>query len=320
MEIALLIIHNHKFTKNIEIIESVYRERFSNIFHLVPFYEGGKSNVIPVYESSHFFQGYIAQAFRSFFNEKFDHYFFVADDMIVNPVINEKNYGDLLKVNKGEAFIPRLISLNKDCPWPGVGTAYDFNIKAPGVEAANELPTAKKALEQFEKFNLKNSPLRYDQVHGKKELPKGLSPIKEVLGYFYRRFHRALNKNKTFELPYPLVGAYSDIFIVPGTSIKKFIHYAGIFAATALFVEIALPSALVLSSDIIVTEDDTAFNGVALWPEGWLNIQDKDMEVRAKGYSELDNYDYSLKKLLSNFPKTYLYLHPVKLSKWDTTL
>ena len=114
MEIALIIIHNHKFTKNIEIIERVYQERFSNIFHLVPFYEGAKSNVIPVYESSHFFQGYVAQAFRSFFNAKFDHYFFVADDMIVNPIINEKNYSEHLKIKKGEAFIPRLIPLNKD--------------------------------------------------------------------------------------------------------------------------------------------------------------------------------------------------------------
>ena len=61
--IALVVIYNHRFDGNISIVEDLYRERFSNIFHLVPFYDGDRPDVIPVYENSFQFQGYIAQGF-----------------------------------------------------------------------------------------------------------------------------------------------------------------------------------------------------------------------------------------------------------------
>ena len=70
--IALIIIYNHRYDSNVSILEGIYKERFSDIFHLMPFYDGDKPNVIPVYENSRYFQGYIAQGFRNFFNESFD--------------------------------------------------------------------------------------------------------------------------------------------------------------------------------------------------------------------------------------------------------
>src|SRR5205085_6532757 len=71
---ALVIIYNHQYDENIERLEHLYKRRFGSIFHLVPFYRGSRSNVVPVYENSHYFQGYIAQAFRAFFREDFSHY------------------------------------------------------------------------------------------------------------------------------------------------------------------------------------------------------------------------------------------------------
>ena len=76
-KVALIIIYNHKFDRNIDILENIYKDRFSNIYHLVPFYTGDKSNVISVYENSHYFQGYVAQGFKSYFKEEFEHYFFI---------------------------------------------------------------------------------------------------------------------------------------------------------------------------------------------------------------------------------------------------
>ncbi len=78
------------------------------------------------------------------------------------------------------------------------------------------------------------------------------------------------------------------------------------FSATNLFVEIALPTSLVLSAKEIVSEKDLKLQGKALW---W---ETKDQE--------LDKYDHSLKQLLDQFPINYLYLHPIKLSKWKMDL
>ena len=50
--VALVVIYNHRYDGNISIVEDLYRERFREIFHLVPFYDGDRPNVIPVYESS----------------------------------------------------------------------------------------------------------------------------------------------------------------------------------------------------------------------------------------------------------------------------
>lgn len=84
--VALVLIYNHQYNENIEKLEAIYGPRFDQIYHLVPFYEGDRPNVIPVYEKSHYFQGYIAQAFSSFFSAHYDHYLFVADDLLLNPL------------------------------------------------------------------------------------------------------------------------------------------------------------------------------------------------------------------------------------------
>src|SRR6267142_2302156 len=89
---ALVVMYNHKYEKNIPTVEAIYRGRFEDIFHLVPFHTGTQSNVIPVYENSHFFQGYIAQGLRSFFRPHFTHYIFAADDLVLNPASSRANY------------------------------------------------------------------------------------------------------------------------------------------------------------------------------------------------------------------------------------
>ena len=46
--------------------------------------------VIPVYETSIHFQGFFAQAY-SHLPKDFDYYIFCADDLILNPQLNEDN-------------------------------------------------------------------------------------------------------------------------------------------------------------------------------------------------------------------------------------
>ena len=116
-----------------------------------------------------------------------------------------------------------------------------------------------------------------------------------------------------------MIGGYSDIFLISSNTIKEFCHYCGVFAATKLFVEIALPTSIVLTAQEIITEKDIDFAGKALWPDGWVRMGG-NFERAYNDFDEIEKFNYNLKDLLTNFPKNYLYIHPVKLSKWNTNL
>lgn len=303
-KVALIIIYNHQYNKNIEILEQIYKDRFSNIYHLVPFYKGTKPNVISVYENSYYFQGYVAQGFKSYFNKDYAHYFFIADDLILNPLINERNYFEHLKLNQNTCFIPEFISLHerKDW-WARVGEAFKYKINAPGVEAMEQLPDFKTALEAFKRFGLEIKPLSFDQIWKK---PNSIRDIVRIMArdrnYLFRKIRSKLLRQH-YSLSYPIVGSYSDIFVIESGIIKQFCHYCGVFASTRLFVEIGLPTALVLSAQAIVSEKDLKLQGKALWTKDDCTI--------------LDIYEHDLNKLLNNFPDNHLYIHPIKLSKWS---
>ncbi len=285
-KVALIIIYNHQYNENIEVLEKVYKNKFSDVYHLIPFYTGQKSNVIPVYCRSYYFQGYIAQALNRFYKKEYDHYFFVADDMILNPKINENNYTEYLNLDENSSFLPELISLHETKEvWPWTKNAVNYQSNIPGVEAKKHIPNYKSALERFGKYNLKIKPLKYEQI--------------------WNRFAKdEILLKKEYNLSYPLVSSYSDIFVISASTIKQFSHYCGVFAATELFVELALPTALVLSADKIIQEKDIKLQGKALWTE--------------EDYQILGIYEGKLDNLLNSFPEGFLYLHPIKLSRWNT--
>lgn len=305
---ALIIIYNHQYNKNIDILENIYSSRFSNIYHLMPFYNGEKQNVIPVYECSYYFQGYISQGFKSYFKEEYSHYIFVADDLLLNPKIDEENYTNHFKLDSNTCFIPYFITLHerKD-QWAGLEEAFRWNINLPGVEAKNQIPDYESALHKFKKFNLEIKPLSFNQIR-RKPSRKGSFSKRVLRNIIYSyRFLKDRIQNKSYSLSYPIVGSYSDIFIVSNDAIKEFCHYCGVFAATKLFVELAIPTSLVLSANEIVTIKDLKFQAKGLL------TKDELQELTNK-------YNGSLKRILTEFPPDYLGLHPIKLSKWDTKL
>jgi len=311
-KVALIIIYNHQYNKNIDILERIYKDKFSHIYHLVPFYNGEKENVIPVYESSYYFQGYIAQGVKGFFKEEYSHYFFVADDLILNPVINENNYAEHLNLNAGTSFIPGFIPLHDtDYFWVRACEGVFWSINFPGVEARNQLPGYDEALQKFQQCNLTVKPLRFEQI---RETPttfrNWIRPFvgRQFLDHARFSLHYIKSKltKKTYSLSYPIVGSYSDICVVSSETIKQFCHYCGVFSATKLFVELALPTSLVLSANEIIEEKDLKLKGKALWAEDQTHV--------------VEEFGGSLKKLLTEFPDNCLYIHPIKLSKWDTEL
>lgn len=301
--VALVIIYNHQYNQNIEIVENIYKERFSHIFHLVPFYNGDKTNVIPVYCSSYYFQGYVAQGFKSYFKEVYDHYFFIADDLILNPVVNEHNYGEQLKLKPGSCFIPRLSTLDAtNSFWHVNLAALLYNGESPGVEAKDQLPGYSEAQQILVRHGLVNKALQFNSIWKTPvTFKEWWQKVTSEKVYLARLIKNKLT-GKKYELNYPLVRSYSDIFVISSVAIRQFSHYCGVFSATRLFVELAIPTSMVFTANEIITEKDLVLQGRALWTK--------------EDHSLLDKYNYRLQDLLDHFPENYLYLHPVKLSKW----
>ena len=312
-DVCLIIIFNHKYDKNLPKLEEIYRERFSDIYYLVPFYDGDMENVIPVYGRSIFFETYIAQGANIFFNPKYKHYLFIADDMILRPSINEDNYKDYFEVEEGQSWIPALTPL-QDMPkyWIGTMSAFTYRLKQKYVEAENELLSEDEAISKMKYQGLNICPLnRYD-------LFKEWSFRTHYLADKFRLAARIITKvcrpfKKSYKLNYPLVGSYSDIVLVAQDDIKRFAHYCGVFGSTSLFVEVAIPTSLVLSAQKkIKTEKDTKYKGRAYW-------QSPDVPFWEDSESHWDTIEQRYKNLddmFNRFPDNQLYIHPVKLSKW----
>jgi hypothetical protein len=182
-KVALIVIYNHRYDENIEIIENIYKGRFSSIYHLVPFYDGNRANVFPVYESSYYFQGYIAQGFQHFFHKEFAHYFFIEDDLILNPLINEFNFREHFNLSDSTSFLPGFISLHKqplNRYWPRVKEAFFYNINQPGTEALKEIPAYDEAVKAFLKLGLTIGPLAFDQIWGQHNPLKNIFSVRNL--------------------------------------------------------------------------------------------------------------------------------------------
>lgn len=280
--ICFVVVYNHRYEDNIEKIEKIYKYRFSNIFHLMPFYRGNKKNVIPVYESSEFFQGYFAQGSYRFIKPNFSHYVFIADDLLLNPDINENNLLKLLKLTSRKGYVKSLRLLETiSFQWVHLIDSLRPFSKKRYINYESELPAA-----------CSNGRLQWNQLQG--------------LSFFSRNFVQSLiymiQHRDHLNLPYPLFMGYSDFVVVPSCSIREFCHLCGVFAAMGVFVETAIPTIFMLCVNKIVCESDIVMKGIEMWSR-----------------EEIDDFNntsgYNINKVYSFFNKTILYRHPIKLSK-----
>lgn len=291
-KVGLLIIYNHRYDKNIPRLEEIYRKRFSHIFHIVPFYDGKQENVISVYESSYYFSGYISQTYTHLKDSGFTHFFVIADDMIINPNLNENNLWLQMGIDADDCYIDGLIVLQeRKTFWSHLLQAMDYVVAKRGVEISNVLPSRKEAEKCFERYGIPYT-----------SIPKCL-----FMEWIWQQKEWKMRKKiwrymKKRRLDYPLVGGYSDICLVTADVMENFALYCGAFAATDLFVELAIPTSMVLSTKKLKVNKDIKLDSGAMWSE-------EDMEF-------LQEYNFNLAKLIEHFPANKLYLHPIKLSKW----
>lgn len=304
MKIALFIIYNHRYDKNIPLLDNIYKGRFSYVYHIVPFYDGKADNVIPVYDSSYQFQGYIAQAYQHIKNQGFTHVFVVADDSIINPVINEHNFHEVTGIQKDACYIYDLHDFSSPHFWYHAKKVYDWTPNQSGLEIGNILPSYEKACAIFSKYNLSFCTINKSSIF----LPSELKVEKKLVNRFKskvkRMFGRACNAEPSvYKLNYPLAYGYSDILVLTEDILPQFCQYCGAFAAARLFVESAIPTALLLSEAKIQTIEDLK-----------TNVAYKET---TPGYQELvEKCNYNYDTLIENYPCSCFHIHPIKLSKW----
>lgn len=314
MKLATLVLFNHRFDRNLPVLDQLLKDRFSNIFYIIPFYDGDREDVIPVYGRSIFFETYLAQAYNIVKDKGFDHYLVVADDMILNPELNERNYMDFFEVEKGQSFIPMLKPLHTlRCCWLGTMESFLYKPEQKYVETKGELPSKEEALKRFERQGIELKPLTRQNLFDDFTLDFKYLGDKLRLGLRTLTRLRHPFKNE-YELHYPLVASYSDILLIANEDMKEFAHYCGVFGATSLFVEVAIPTALALAAKKeIKTEEKISHKGRSYWaiPEKTVFCEDPSYtwDALEKEYKNLDD-------LMERFPKEAIYLHPVKLSKW----
>lgn len=253
-KVALMVVYNHRYDKNIPLVERLYEGKFTHVYHLIPFYDGNKDNVIPVYDSSYYFQNYIAQAFTHLADKGFTHFLTVADDMVLNPAVDEHNLWTMMGIADDDCYISRLtVMQERPTFWMHTTKALKYKVRQAGVEIERVLPSKEEAVRRFARHGLPTT-----KVPIRRLLPRSVRQLKKhVIGQM--PFSRTMD--------YPLVGGYSDIFLVTRHEMARFCQYCGAFAATKLFVEIAIPTALFLTAESVKTDKDVLLKRGDVWDE-----------------------------------------------------
>lgn len=309
MKTCLIVIYNNNFESNIERVEKLHHDRFSKIFHLMPFYTGNKENVINVYGNSYQFQGYIKYGLSTFINDEYTHYCFVADDVALDPELNENNFTQYLNLDEDSGFINGLDPIDYDLlmNWRWAYPSYFALIGSQNAcEYKNFIPSLDQAKVCFEKHNLKITNITLEdfmflQCYFEKNQTN-----------FYDYTFKKTDKNQIKERLsmiggshnlYPLVSSYSDFFVIPHKKIREFTHLCSIFESIRIFVEVAIPTAMVLTLDRIVTTTSIG-KKIASFID----------PVEADNFAK--QYNYSVDTILKAWNKIGLLIHPIKLSKW----
>ena len=304
--VCLVVIFNHRFDKNLPLLRKIYGSRFSNIRFLMPFYDGTDSDVIPVYESSYQFQGYLIQAYEKLKDIPCSHYLFIGDDLIINPDFDELNFIARASMH-GKKFLSAKFtpvnSPNKFKRWSIVDSSKPFYNRYTSWK--DSLYTYEEAMAKFNDF----FGVKYKEVYDEAFFGNPNEPGRNIVGKwdnpedFLKMVNHFIETNKnSLNIPYPMAhqGGVADIFCVSKESLFEISRLCGIFSAMKLFVEIALPTAVVLT----FKRNEVEFIKYGLWL--W-----RDNRTAFENF-----YDKDFNRLYKEWNEKLFCIHPVKLSRW----
>jgi hypothetical protein len=309
--LAAVFLFNHRFEKNVAKLEAMYADRFSDRQYIMPFARAPGERVVPVYETSWNFSGHIAQAIPNLRHEGISHYAFIADDLILNPALNEHNLLDALSVGPRAGYIKSLASIeaNRYRWWRALHERRRFDEQASGFDHFAELPDSREAEAKFQRLGIPTTP------QGKRPWRRISLTLHRYARYRPWTTVRDFGGWARRKPSYPLLYGYSDFVVVPAEALERFGHYCGVLAAMNVFAEVAVPTALALACDEVVTE---LVLGEDFESRGRRNPQSRFQGVELWGLPEIQSFNAplngSLDRLVTEFPADWLYVHPVKLS------
>lgn len=318
--LCLVVIYNHNFEKNIPIVRSIYKQRFTHVIQLMPFYSGSDPDVVPVFGNSLQFHQFIAQARNRLKELNCDRYLFIGDDLLLNPIIDESSFADVFGVGRDECYISKYYDVSKAQSQRGTMEASKFEFPPFGLDrsALKRLPdyeTAKQILMDnglLESVKLTRFK-RYQTPYLEPILSKPRANSKILLSRLKQRLDQLKYRIFPRTVSYPVVFAYSDIFSFPSSHLNSFCDYLEVFASVGMFVELAIPTAFALHPWKVKHEDSSNLKPMDIWFP-------PDPEQHEAKVAIIHKMEETSGRILSNleksFPSGYLYMHPVKLSTW----
>ncbi len=319
--VGLVVLFNHNYERNIPIIKRMYKERFPHMRILMPFYYGSDEEVIGVFGNSFMFHGYLAQARNELMRMGCDDFLVIGDDLLLNPDFNSENIHEKLNVPAGAFYMDMvenistcsyyrpILEASRFSPYPR-GLDGSANRNLPSYEEAYKILSDKGLISQTTMSYWKPFYPEFLQFSFS-NLYKNYKIFKARVYHFFKVIQYRLRPAK---MPYPYIFSYSDILLIPRERMLDLCRYLEPFAAWNMFVEMAIPTAIMLLPDTTVCfAEGTNYRTGNVWypqdPEHFSRIDALIKSLQQKSQTAED--------LATFFPREYLYLHPVKLSRYN---
>lgn len=318
---GLVVLFNHNYEKNIPIIRKLYADRFPMMCILMPFYYGNDPDVTGVYGNSFVFHTYIAQAKEKLMKMGCDDFLIIGDDLLLNPELNQNNIHEKLNIPHGAFYLDGYVNISSGQSYRAIVEAVKFNTSPPGLDSsANRImPSYDEALQILQDKKVMGSPIlsKCRPFYPEWEKPffkrahENYKVLKARVWHFCNMMKWKLKPRKA---SYPCVFGYSDIILVPKEKMDEWCRYLEVMATWQMFVELAIPTAIFLMKDASVSfADATAYKTGNVWyPQNPAHFS----RISAIINQMLNECGNDITGLEGAFPKEYLYLHPVKLSRF----
>lgn len=306
MKVVACVLFNHPFPKNIPALREIYKDKFDDIIFVQPILPSTDPDVITSYRGSYCFHGLVVDAAAKLFEKNADYYVFVQDDVLLNPLLSSEQLIQRLDVPGNGAFISDYWALSGDVQdWSWTSSFlwklfYPMNVfSGSGVESISSyLPDSSEVRQGLEKkYGLKFGPILFDRdretvVHDHLGNYEASRAIEKALleGLFL-----TARESKYIDPPFPFCCGMSDFFVVDAATFKTMVPLLGIMAAAQTFVEMAIPTALLIAADRVIQSADVGLSVEWLWRQDRTSIAANDVATK--------------------FNDNLLLIHPVKLSQ-----
>ena len=305
---GICFIFNHPYPAQIPVIKSIFKERFSNILFLIPFYrDDSDSDVFTVYRGAFSFDGMIVEA-REKIKETFkdcSHVLFVHNDLLLSGQYRETTAASLLGIGGDQkCYLSNIWKINGSVHSWSWANRLGFRIRIPmhglmgtGAERVFEyLPNFDDVAEKCVQAGYDPAPstLRRDKENISKESYYGF-----VDHELFETHQSLLSPDGTLSLGRPYFGGYSDIVCVPYQGLNEWLHLLGILSSMEIFAEISIPTSLVWTFGKISTSHSANISTSILWGTEQRRQTDDIGWVKER------------------FAKGDHYIHPVKYEKYN---